>query len=63
MGGQFHQHSSSSFYAHRSQKRKKTDNLNAFFVLLGSSNVKATVRMLMKLTRGHVILKVGPSGI
>ena len=32
--GQFHQHSMSSFYTHKSQKRKK---LSSFIVLLGSA--------------------------
>ncbi len=30
-----------SFYAHRSQKCKKTDDLTFFFTLLGSMSVKA----------------------
>jgi len=32
------------------QKRKKTDNLTAFFTLLGSAHVKAVCRTWMKLT-------------
>jgi len=47
---QFHQRSMSSFYAHRSQKHKKTVNLSVFFAILGSVCVKAACRMLMKLT-------------
>jgi len=42
-----------SFYAHRSQERKKTDNLTIFFfTLLGSARTKAAHIMLMKLTPG-----------
>jgi len=44
--GQFHQH----FYIGRSQKRKMTDGLTAFFTLLGSARVKAARRTLVKLT-------------
>ena len=40
-GGQFHQHSTSSFYACRSQKRKKDRQLKLLFALLGSARVKA----------------------
>ena len=50
--GQFHQHSTSSFYVQRSLKRKKLLNLTVFFVLLGSGCVKAARRMLVKLTPG-----------
>jgi len=50
--GQFHQHFMGSFYAHRSQKRKKTDYLTDFFVLLGSTHIKATCKILVKLTSG-----------
>jgi len=42
-----------SFYAHRSQKCKKTDDLTFFFTLLGSASVKAVSRSLMKLTPDH----------
>ena len=48
--GQFYQHSTCSFYARRSQKRKKDCQVKQFFVLLGSSSVKAACRMLVKLT-------------
>ncbi len=48
--GQFHQHFTCSFYAHRSQKHKNTDSLTAFFALLGSGCIKAEHKMLMKLT-------------
>ena len=41
-----------SFYAHRSQKRKKVLDLTVFFALLGSLLVKAAHKMLMKLTPG-----------
>jgi len=48
---QFHQRSTYSFYAHRSQKRKKdTDDLTVFFTLLGSTSAKAVRSTLMKLT-------------
>ena len=49
---QFHQRSTSSFYACRSQKRKKLLNLTVFFVLLGSMSTKAAHRTLVKLTPG-----------
>jgi len=42
-----------SFYARRSQKRKKyCQALILFFALLGSAHVKAVCKMLMKLTPG-----------
>ncbi len=44
--GQFHQH----VYVHRSQNRKKTDDLTVFFTLLGSARAKAAQKLLMKLT-------------
>jgi len=50
---QFHQHSTSSFYARRHQKRKKNCQVNQLFVLLGSASVKASHRMLVKLTPGR----------
>ena len=50
--GQFHQRSTSSFYACRSQKRKKTVKLSSFIVLLGSARVKVACRTLVKLTLG-----------
>jgi len=39
-----------SFYARRSQKHKKTDNLSVFFTLLGSTHVKAVRRTFMKFS-------------
>jgi hypothetical protein len=39
-----------SFYARRSQKRKKTDNLTLFFTFLGSTCMKAVRRALMKFS-------------
>ena len=54
--GQFHQHSTSSFYACRSQKRKKLLNLTVFLVLLGSARIKAACRMLVKLTPGKAVM-------
>ena len=47
---QFHQHSTSSFYACRSQRRKKDSQVKLLFALLGSARVKAARRMLVKLT-------------
>jgi hypothetical protein len=47
-----HQHLTSSFYSHISQKRKKIQSSRQFFVLLGSARVKAARRTLMKLTPG-----------
>ena len=38
--GQFHQHSTSSFYGRRSQKRQKDSQVKQFFALLGSACVK-----------------------
>ena len=49
---QFHQHFTSSFYAHRSQKCKNLLNLTVFFELLGSAHVKAAHKTLVKLTPG-----------
>ena len=41
-GGQFHQHSTSSFYARSDPKSaKKTVKLSSFFALLGSARIKA----------------------
>jgi len=49
---QFHQHLKPSFFVHRSQKCKMTDDLTVIFALLGSKRVKALGKMLMKLTLG-----------
>jgi len=46
-----------SFYTRRSQKCKKTDGLIVFFALLGSVNVKASHKMLMKSTPGADAIK------
>jgi len=46
----FHQHSTSGFFEHRSQKRKKTVKLSVFFALLGSAHTKAAHRKLIKMT-------------
>jgi len=50
--GQFHLHSTYSFYACGSQKRKKTVKLSIFFTLSGSTNIKAVCKVLVKLTPG-----------
>ena len=51
--GQFHQHSTSSFYARRDPKSaKKLLNLNVFLALLGSAGVKDARKTLVKLTPG-----------
>jgi hypothetical protein len=42
----------SSFYARRSQKRIKTDNLTVFLRFLGFVQIKALRKMLMKFTSG-----------
>ena len=42
--GQFHHHFTSSFYARRSQKRKKDSQLKQLFELLGSLYVKASCK-------------------
>ncbi len=47
-----------SFYPQRSQKRKMTDDLTAFFVLLGSTHVKAARKMLVELTTAANLAKV-----
>jgi len=48
---QFHQHFTYSFYACRSQKRKKIQLSHKYlFTLLGSESVKAERRTLMKLS-------------
>jgi hypothetical protein len=47
---QFHQRSTSSFYASRSQKCKKDNQVFSLFVLLESERAKAASKMLMKLT-------------
>ena len=47
--GQFHQHFMQSFVG-QIPKPQKTDNFTVFFALLGSVQVKAACRMLMKLT-------------
>ncbi len=44
-----------SFYARRSQKHKKTDDLTVFFTLLGPASIKAIHRTLMKLSPGPII--------
>jgi hypothetical protein len=57
---QFHQRSTRSFCAPRSQKCKKTVNLSVFIVLLGSGHVKASRIMLVKLTPDSCVLKSNP---
>ena len=47
---QFHQHFTSSFYASRSQERKKLLDLTVFVALLGSACLKVACKMLIKLT-------------
>ncbi len=44
----------SSFYAWRSQKRKKTDGLSVFSALLGSLCVKAARKILFKSTLNRI---------
>jgi len=56
---QFHQHSTYSFYARRSQKHKKIDNLTVFLTLLGSVSIKAVRRTLMKLSPCRKTLSEG----
>ncbi len=48
--GQFHQRSTSSFYAGRSQKHKKESKVVSLFCTLGSALAKAACRMMMTLT-------------
>jgi len=51
--GRFHQHFTRSFYAQKSQKRKKNQlNRHCLFVLLVSTRAKAVHEMLVKLTPG-----------
>ncbi len=53
--GRFHQCSTYSFYACRSQKRKKRQSSHQYmFTLSGSMSVEAVHRTLMKLTPVHV---------
>ncbi len=47
---QFHQHFTCNISANRSQKRKKICWFNWIFMFLGSAEVKALHKMLMKLT-------------
>ncbi len=49
---QFDQPFTSSFFARRSQKRKKTVKLSVFIVHLGSACVQGVIKTLMKLTPG-----------
>jgi len=51
---QIHQHSTYSFYARRSQKRKKDCYVFNLFTLSGSTSIKAARKTLVKLT---VVLK------
>ena len=46
-----------SFYAGRSQKRKKLLELTVFFSLLGSASVTAESKMLVKLTTDLSVLQ------
>jgi len=55
--GKFHQRSTSSFYALRSQKRKKTVKLLVFYALSESLHAKAARRMLMNFTPQQVSLR------
>jgi len=51
---QFHQHSTCSFYAHRSQKhQKRLTTWLYFFALSGSVHAKAARRTLIKSTPGR----------
>ncbi len=55
--GQFHQQFTGSFYVPRSQKRKKIQSSYlSFFALLGYAHIKASKKMLVKLTQGVVLL-------
>ena len=47
-----------SFYACRSQQRKKLLELTVFFALSGSESVKAESKMLVKLTPGLFFLSL-----
>ncbi len=62
--GQFHQHSMYSFYARKSQKRKKAVKLSIFFTLSGSTSSKAVCKMLAKLipALGHPFLSANARG-
>ncbi len=55
--GQFHQRFMSSFFALRSQKRKKTLMTRLSLALLGSLHVKAACKMLLKLTPGGTLFQ------
>jgi len=49
---QFRQRSTYSFYARRSQKRKKDSQVVNLFTILGYMSAKAACKMLVKLTPG-----------
>ena len=48
--GKFHQHFTSSFYAHRSQKRQKDSQVKQLFALLGSVSIKAARKHVKDLS-------------
>jgi len=51
----FHQHFTYSFYTRRSQKRKKIQLSHKYlYTLLGSMNIKAVRKTLMKLSPGEL---------
>jgi len=50
--GQFHQHSTRSFYAQRSRKRKYSAKPSVSFYTFGIYERNAARKMLMKLTPG-----------
>ena len=52
--GQFHHHSTSSFYTHRSQKHKKDCQVKQLDCAFGRE--KAACRTLVKLTQGYHIV-------
>jgi len=55
----FHQHSTDSFYAGRSQKSKKIQLSHQYLITLsGSASVKAVRRTLMKLSPGFMTVVV-----
>ena len=47
--GQFHQHFTSSFYTHRSQKREKDIQVKQLFALLGSVCVKTACKHVVEI--------------
>ena len=55
--GQFHQYSTSSFYARRSQKRKKDSQLKLLLALSGSLSVKAVSKHVDEIDPWSLVVR------